>query len=53
MRNVKTDHGGMAAEDWEEMNSRNGRMMADFCKSSQTQVNQGRQIGVRMIEWVD
>ena len=53
MRNVKNDLGGTAAEDWEMMNFRNRRMMSEFCKSDRTQVNQGRQIGVTMIEWVD
>ena len=54
MKYVKSDLGGAAAaDDWQMMNSRNKRMMADFMKSSRTQVNQGRQIGLRMIEWTD
>ena len=54
MKYVKSDLGGAtAADDWQVMNSRNQRMMADFMKSSETQVNKGRQIGVKMIEWTD
>ena len=53
MKNVKNNFGGTAAEDWEMMNSRNRKMMSEFMESDRTQVNQGRQIGVRMIEWVD
>ena len=45
--------GGGASDEWSAMNIVNQRMMAAWKKSAETQVNTGRQIGVRMAEWTE
>ena len=45
--------GGGASDEWSAMNTVNQRMMAAWKKSAATQVNTGRQIGVRMSEWIE
>ena len=47
MRNIQ---GGGGSKEWEVLSQNNIRMMNEFMKSSGTQVNCGKEIGVRMVE---
>ena len=55
MENIKgaLQSGQTAAAEWDVLNCKNKRMVDDFVKSGKTQVNVGRQIGVKMVEYVD
>ena len=50
MENIK---GAGAAHEWSVMNIINQRMMEAWRRTGKTQVNLGRQIGVKMAEWVE
>ena len=45
--------GGGGSVEWDVLNTRNIRMTTEFMHSSATQVNCGKTIGVRMVEWVE
>ena len=50
MEHVK---GGGAAQEWDSMNTRSQRLMAAWFKNGETQVNKGKNIGVKMAEWAE
>ena len=45
--------GAVAAHEWQVLNDANKAMIAAWARSPETQVNLGRQIGVKMAEWVE
>ena len=45
--------GAGGSEEWDKMNQKNQRMINQWMKSKETQVNKGKDIGLPMIEWTD
>ena len=53
MSSMASCEGAGGSKEWDTMNKANIKMMNSFMKSTQTKVNVGQQIGVKMVEWVD
>ena len=45
--------GCKASDEWDGMNRRNQAKINEWVKAGKTKVNEGREIGVQMIEWID